>query len=143
MLGVVGRENGQIRLRVAKSSGSTDLLKFIEQTTPIRTTLNTDEWVGYNGVPATGRLHVTVCHQPGQREWARDDDGDGVREVHNNTMEGIWTGLRNFLRTFRGVNKVYLAQYVAIFEWAHNLKTAADNYLRALLGRPATTNLAS
>ena len=30
--------------------------------------------------------------------WARDDDGDGIREVHCNTLEGLWTGLRNFLR---------------------------------------------
>ena len=50
-------------------------------------------------------------------EWARDDDGDGIREVHVNTSEGLWTGLRNFLRPFRGVNKMYLYQYVAIFEW--------------------------
>jgi transposase len=46
---------------------------------------------------------------------ARDEDGDGVNEVHCNTLEGIWTGLRNYLRKFRGVNKTYLAQYVAVF----------------------------
>ena len=48
-------------------------------------------------------------------------------------MEGIWTGLRNFLRPFRGVNKVYLGQYAAIFEWAHNEKRATARFLRALL----------
>jgi len=61
---------------------------------------------------------LLLCHS--KKEWARDDDGDGVREVHCNTMEGIWTGLRNFLRPFRDVNKKYLPQYVAMFEWAHN-----------------------
>ena len=45
-----------------------------------------------------------------------------MREVHDNTLEGLWTGLRNFLRPFRGVNKEYLYQYVAIFEWGHNIK---------------------
>jgi transposase-like protein len=75
-----------------------------------------------------------VCHKPGSREWARDDDGDGIREVHCNTMEGIWVGLRNFLRRFRGVHKKYLDQYVAIFEWAHNLKAITVDYLRVLLG---------
>jgi transposase len=34
-----------------------------------------------------GRPHATVCHAEG--EWARDDDGDGIREVHDNTMEGL------------------------------------------------------
>lgn len=37
-------------------------------------------------------------------------------EVHCNTMEGIWVGLRNFLRPFRGIHKQYLHLYVGIFE---------------------------
>ena len=56
------------------------------------------------------------------------------REVHCNTLKGIWTGLRNFLRPFRGVNKVYLEQYVMIFEWSYNLKAVTDEFLRILLG---------
>jgi transposase len=54
-----------------------------------------------------------VCHAAG--EGARDDDGDGVREVHVNTMEGLWTGLRNFLRMLRGVNKSDIYKHVDIY----------------------------
>jgi hypothetical protein len=64
--------------------------------------VNTDEWSAEWHLATTGRIHQTVCHTPGQRDWARDDDGDGIREVHNNTMEGIWTGCRNVVRFFRG-----------------------------------------
>jgi hypothetical protein len=53
-----------------------------------------------------GRSRAAVSDLAG--EWARDDDGDGIREVHVNKLEGLWTGFRNFLRLFRGVNKVYL-----------------------------------
>jgi len=53
------------------------------------------------GLPKEGRRHAAVSHV--RYEWARDDDGDGVREVHCNTLEGLWTGLRNFLRPFSGV----------------------------------------
>ena len=98
------------------------------------TVVNTDEWGAYHHLPQADRLHLTVCHTPGNREWARDDDGDGIREVHNNTIEGFWTGLRNFLRPFRGVNKVYLQQYIAVHEWAHNLKQVTLEYLRILCG---------
>ena len=78
-----------------------------------------------------------MCHSQG--EWARDDDGDGIREVHDNTLEGLWTGLRNFLRQFRGVSKHYLKQYVAIFQWAYNLKRVTVEFLRSLLwGRRLT-----
>ena len=48
-------------------------------------------------------------------------------------MEGIWTGLRNFLRPFRGVNKSNLKYYVTMFEWAHNIKVVTDEFLIALM----------
>jgi hypothetical protein len=86
------------------------------------------------------RIHVKVCHTPGKLVWARDDDGDGIREAHNNTIEGQWTGLRNFLRPFRGVNKIYLQQYTAIHEWAYNIKKVTMQFLRVLCG---VTQLAS
>jgi transposase-like protein len=130
--GVVGRTSGHIRLRVERRADGPTLQQDVRRATWPKTTVNTDEWGAYQGLPALGRRHVTVCHAAG--EWARDDDGDGIREVHNNTQEGIWTGLRNFLRTFRGVNKVYLHQYVAIFEWGFNLKRVTGGFIRALLG---------
>ncbi len=88
----------------------------------------TDDWNGYNPLRRNQRQRGKATVNHGQGEFARDDDGDGVREVHCDTMEGIWTGMRNFLRPFRGVNKVYLEQYVIMFEWAHNLKTVTDAF---------------
>jgi transposase len=104
------------------------------------TTVNTDEWKGYGRVGRRHlRVHLAVDHSGPQSAWALDLDGDGVREVHCNTQEGLWTGLRIFLGRFRGVSKWYLAQYVAVFQWAHNLKHATGEFLRALLGvRPST-----
>jgi transposase len=97
----------------------------------------TDEWNGYKPLARWGRGHASVNHNQG--EYARDDDGDGVREVHCNTMEGIWTGLRNFLRPFRGVNKEYLEQYIIMFQWSYNLKAVTDVFLRCLLGCSVAT----
>jgi hypothetical protein len=79
--------------------------------------VHTDEWKSYQGMP---RQHRVVRH--GQREGARDDDGDGVREMHINTAEGMWTSVRNFLCPFRGVHKRYLSGYVAISEFTINDK---------------------
>jgi transposase-like protein len=102
----------------------------------------TDEWGAYASLPAEGRPHAAVHHggayRGDRREWARDDDGDGIREVHCNTLEGIWTGLRTFLRGFRGVSKWHLAGYLAVFQWGYNLKTPDPAFLRALLGCLAT-----
>ena len=129
--GVVGRESGEIRLAVCADTKQSTIQPKVEEKTLKGSLFNSDESSAYNKVAASGRDHVTVCHS--RKEFARDDDGDGVCEVHCNTMEGIWTGLRNFLRPFRGVHKKYLAQYVAMFEWAHNLKRINDGLLKIMM----------
>jgi transposase len=132
--GVVSRETGEVVLRVVPHAGSSVLTGFEAGATEPGATVYTDEWGGYDRLADVGRGHATVRHTPGDREWARDDDGDGIREVHDNTLEGLWTGLRNFLRPFRGVSKWRLGQYVAVFQWVHNLKTATAAHLRLMLG---------
>jgi transposase len=137
---VTGRESGRLWLRVGHRSTSAELVDAtVLPATGPGAMVYTDDWNGYNPLARRDRGHATVNHNRG--EFARDDDGDGIREVHCNTMEGIWTGLRNFLRPFRGVSKVYLEQYVIMFEWSYNLKAVTDDYLRILLGVKATTEL--
>ena len=48
------------------------------------------EWNGYDRVGVRhGRAHQTVDHSGPKGTWAIDADGDGVREVHGNTQEGL------------------------------------------------------
>jgi len=131
---VVSRGTGEVVLRVVERTDRETLTQFVTGATADGAMVFTDEWQGYNGLPTHNRGHATGCHTPGQREWARDDDGDGVREVHDNTLEGLWAALRTFLRPFRGVSKHYLGQYVAVFAWIYNLKVAVPETLRMLLG---------
>ncbi|HEX4613806.1 MAG TPA: hypothetical protein VH092_36835 [Urbifossiella sp.] len=65
---------------------------------------------------------------------------DGVREVHDNTLEGLLAALQMFLRPFRGVSKHTLGQYVAVSQWVTNPKVAVPGVARVLLGLPATTS---
>jgi hypothetical protein len=116
----VGRESGRIRLTVTERSDGETLEMVVRRASWPMAQVNTDEWCGYNGLPGICRLCTTVCHAAG--EWARDDDSDGIREVRVNTLEGLWTGLRNVLRPFRGVNKVYPHRYAATFAWSYNAK---------------------
>src|SRR5262249_54452806 len=60
--------------------------------------------------------HRTVNHGAG--EYARRDP-DGTC-VHCNTMEGIWSGLRNFLDHFKGISQRFLHLRVARYEFLHN-----------------------
>ena len=106
--GVVGRAGGRLRLSVERHADAGTLNRVVREASEPPARVHTDDWRGYDRLAETGHPRSSVCHGAG--EWARDEDRDGVREVHNNTQEGLWTGLRNFLRTFRGVNKVYLYQ---------------------------------
>jgi hypothetical protein len=127
-LGTIGRESKQVRLRVVGDTTTVTVSTHAEQFTQEQTHLYTDEYDSYNAVQ---RPRSTVAH--GHKEWARDDDGDGVREVHTNTAEGLWTGLRNFLRPFRGVSKHFLSGYVAIHEFHVNLKCISVAFISSLV----------
>ncbi len=127
-MGTVGRETGQVRLRVTADTKQVTLRRHVEQFTGEGTHIYTDEYDSYNTIE---RTRSTVCHS--KKEWARDDDGDGIREVHTNTIEGLWTGLRNFLRPFRGVSKHFLRGYVAIHEFWVNLKRITVDFISSLV----------
>ena len=99
------------------------------------TTVYTDEY------DIWGYEHRTVCH--GQGEYARDEDGDGFHEVHVNTMEGVWSLLRSWLRPHRGISQENLPLYLAFFELTHNLRQrgkALFESLIAMLVKPSTRN---
>jgi transposase-like protein len=138
VVGVAGRESGDLRLAVARNASKAQLEPLALAATEPGARLHSDEWRGYEGLERLGRRHASVSHRPPRPVWARDDDGDGIREVHCNTIEGLWTGVRNFLRAFRGVHKRHLAAYLAVFAWGHRLKAVNDPLLRALLASTVT-----
>jgi len=128
IVGTFGRDSGQVRLRMVNHTDKETLHKHVHKFTGDSAQVMTDEWRGFRHIL---RPHATVCH--GKKEWARDDDGDGIREVHTNSTEGLWTSVRNFLRPFRGVHKKYLKGYVAICEFYINLRGLTTSFLSQLV----------
>ena len=128
VVGTVGRESGQVRLRVVHHTGKETLVHHVHTFTLADAVVFTDEWQSYNHIV---RTHATVCHS--KKEWARDEDGDGIREVYVNTAGGMWTTVRNFLRPFRGVHKKHLSGYVATCEFGINLKRITPAFISALM----------
>ena len=89
--------------------------------------LSTDAWQRYRGSPPG---HATVAHAV--REWARDDEGDGQREVHGHSGEGAGAALRTYVRTFRGVHKQNLHLDVATYEAMINAKRVTPDLIRRM-----------
>jgi transposase-like protein len=123
---VISRETGDVRIWVTETADKETCHAILTTLLPPGSTLYSDELAGYGPWPD----HVTVCHS--QKEYARDADGDGVRDVHCNTCEGAHTGLRTFLRHFRGVHKAYLACYLAVYEAVRNAKRITSGIVQRL-----------
>ena len=128
VLGTIGRASAQVRLRVVRDTTATTLLAHVHRFSHAEATVFTDEYQSYNHLI---RSHASVAH--GSKEWARDDDGDGIREVHCNPTEGLWTDVRNFLRPFKGVHKKHLAGYLAICELRRNAKRISPTLISSLV----------
>jgi hypothetical protein len=100
----------------------------------------------------SGEIRLEVLEASGASEvgeYAIQADGDGVRGVHCNKRgvhcnkkEGIWTGLRRFLRPFRGISEWCEEQYVAMFQWGYNIKGVTDEFLSVMLGVGPHTDVA-
>ena len=83
-----------------------------------------------------GYRHKTVCHARG--EYARDEDGDGFCEVHGNTIEGLWSLRRSWLRPHRAISQDKLPLYRAFFQFVHNARRRGKALLGALVGAIVT-----
>jgi transposase len=94
--------------------------------------INTDEYDIYARLTEWGYRHKTVCH--GHGEYARDEDGDGHHEVHVNTMEGLWSLLRSWLRPHRGISQEKPPLYLGFFQFVHNARKRGKALLTTLVG---------
>src|SRR6201989_1881262 len=122
------QRGGEVVIRMLENVKQATIGPLIERTIRKGTLVYTDEYNIYSRVEEWGYGHETVCHARG--EYARDDDGDGFCEVHVDTMEGVWSLLRSWLRPHRGVSQEKLPLYLAFFEFVHNARCRG----RALLG---------
>jgi transposase-like protein len=129
IVGTVGRQTGDCRLQVGLDTTAATLVSHVHQFTrpTAQVTVYTDENRSYFQIE---RHHLIVAHTD---TWAWDADEDGIREVHTNTIEGLWTDVRNFLRRFKGVHKRFLAGYVAICEHRRNQRWITPEFIAELV----------
>ena len=135
------QRGGQVVMRMLNNVRQITIQPLIEKVIASGTTVFTDEYDIYARLPQWGYTHRTVCHSRG--EYARDEDGDGFHEVHVNTMEGVWSLLRSWLRPHRGVSQEQLPLYLAFFELTHNLRQRGKALFESLIAtllQPSTRN---
>ena len=135
MISIIARDTCEQRFWVGDHADRQTCAALIAENIPAPSTqLYTDEWQSDR---RSHPSHATVRH--GVHEWARDDDGDGRREVHCKTCEGAGAALRTSVRGFRGVHKPYLHLYVATYEAMVNAKRVTPNLIRRMCTRDRST----
>ena len=135
IFGMIQR-GGEVVIHMLANVQQQTIKPIIQATVSAGTLIYTDEYDIYARLETWGYSHKSVCHSAG--EYARDEDGDGFCEVHVNTMEGVWSLLRSWLRPHRGISQEKLPIYLGFFEFVHNArkrgKALLDNLLNTLLG---------
>lgn len=93
----------------------------------------------YNlGTPCGPRVSSGVSRYYACGEHARDEDGDGLCEVHLNTIESLWSLLSSWLRPHRGVSQEKLPLYLAFFQFVHDVRCRGKALLGTLIGAIVT-----
>ena len=130
VFGMLPRGGQVVISRLAKVKQKTIEL-FIKETRAPGALVYPDEYGIYARLSMWGYSHKSVNH--GRGEYARDEDGDGLCEVHVNTMEGFWSLLRSWLRPHRGISQEKLPLYLGFFEFVHNVRKRGKALLGALI----------
>jgi transposase len=125
------QRTGEVVLQMLANVQQRTIEPLIKATIAPGTWVFTDEYDIYTRLSEWGYGHKTVCHSAG--EYARDDDGDGFCDVHVNTIEGLWSLLRSWLRPHRGISQENLPLYLGFFEFVHNAKKRGKALLGSLL----------
>lgn len=122
---------GEVVIRMLADVKQVTIGPLIKRTIADGSSVYTDEYDIYSRLEEWGYGHRTVCHA--EREYARDDDGDGFCEVHVNTLEGFWSLLRSWLRPHRGISQEKLPLYLGFFEFIHNVRARGKSVLGSLI----------
>jgi len=130
IFGMIQR-SGELIIQMLPNVQQKTIQPLIQQHVKPGTLIYTDEYNIYFRLKTWGYAHKTVNHSQG--EYARDEDGDGFHEVHTNTIEGVWSLLRSWLRPHRGISQEKLPLYLAFFEFVHNVRKRGKALLSSLL----------
>lgn len=115
VFGLVER-NGHVMTAVQPQAGRTRRFaeRFIRENVEERSTISTDDWLGYDHLGRYRFNHGSVNHS--KEEWVR-----GIH--HTNTIEGFWSMIKRSIRsTHIHVSRKYLSKYLGEFEYRWNMR---------------------
>jgi len=115
--GVVQR-GGELRAKKIANTNGYNLRPFVKENVAFGSTVNTDEWGGYNGLAQLFH-HKRINHLTG--EYVNG-------ETHTNTMESFWALLkRGVYGIYHHVSDKHLQRYVDEFVFRYNSREFSED----------------
>src|SRR4029453_16649542 len=114
------QRGGQVVISLLAHVQQKTIAPFITEPMAPGPRVYTDAYSLYARLGAWGSAHKSV--NQGRGAYARDEDGDGLCEVHVKTREGFWALLRSWLRPHRGISQEKLPLDLGVFEFVHNAR---------------------
>ena len=130
IFGMIQR-SGEVSIQMTANVRQASIRPLISAGAEPGTQIYTDEYAICSRPEERGFQHKTVNH--GSGEYARDEYGDGFCEVHVNTVEGVWSPLRSWLRPHRGISQGKPPLYPAFSEFLHNAGKRGKAVLHSLI----------
>jgi transposase-like protein len=120
IMGMLDRELRQIRAKVIPNVKRETLQNEILNQVEKKSTVYTDQWVGYDNLTTRDFVHETVNHMQG---YVRG-------EIHTQGIENFWSLLKRGLRgTYVAVEPFHLDRYVGEQIFRYNNRATKDNPL--------------
>jgi transposase len=130
IFGIVNRKTGLIALFMCMNVKKCTIKPIVEQMIPSGNIVNTDEYNIYHWMRKEYD-HSVVYHKI--KEYARDEDRDGINEIHTNTIESVWSHMKTALRVHRGISQKYFPAYLDFFVRLYNYKRRGEHIFTNLL----------
>lgn len=117
VVGAVQR-GGELRASVVSDTSRKSLQPFLIGNVSFGTHLNTDEWLGYNGLKGIYK-HQFINHRG--EEYVRGD-------VHTQNIEGFWSQLkRSVYGCYHSVSSKHLQSYIDESVFRYNTRKNSEN----------------
>jgi transposase-like protein len=136
IVGIVERGgNGRVVARKAEDAKGSTLLGMVREYVLPSTTIYTDEWKGYDGIPCihkpdgknAGYAHRRIHHS--SKVYVRGD-------VHTNTIEGFWSLIKRGIGgTHHSVSEKFLQDYLDEYAFRYNRRNVPRPMFKQILER--------
>ncbi|MDE2747935.1 MAG: IS1595 family transposase [Chloroflexota bacterium] len=124
VVGVLGRDSGNVQAQVVEAVDRPTLHSIIEDNTTENAIVYTDEARAYKGM---ARKHRAVSHSVG--EYVR-------QQAHTNGLESFWSLMkRGYHGTYHKMSDKHLQRYVNEFSGRHNARSLDTRHQMASIAR--------